>query len=337
MKNKILTALISIFIVVFVGFLVYTNLERPRILVLQSYYTDYSWVTDINKGILRILGGKPYSIRYFYMDTKRKPSLDYKIKTGQSARRMIDDWKPDVIIAVDDDAQQHVAIHYLNKPNINIVFTGVNATLKEYNYDTSKNTTGVLERIPFQEFREVFSSILPQDKNKIIHISDASTTSKYIHDELELVNWGRLKLIKSIQCETFDEWKNAIEIANNTADIILVTHYHTIKDNNGQVIKPKQIIEWTEPRLKIPDIGCWGFFVEDGGMMAVAVSPFEQGELAAKMTVKIVDGKVAPTSIPVLTSNQYIVYIREKSVKKRNFVMPKMLEAFAKATNNYYE
>jgi hypothetical protein len=31
-------------------------------------------------------------------------------------------------------------------------------------------------------------------------------------------------------------------------------------------------------------------------MMAVAVSPFEQGELAAKMTVKILDGGVSPKS-----------------------------------------
>ncbi len=337
MKKKILSALISVFIIGLVIFLIYTNLEKPRILVLQSYYTDYSWVNDINKGILRILGGKPYSIRYYYMDTKRKPNLEYKIKSGQSARRMIDDWKPDIIIAVDDDAQKHAAMYYINNPSVKIIFTGMNAETKEYNYDTADNVTGILERIPFQEFREVFSSILPLDKNRIIHISDASTTSNFIHDELKPVNWGRLQLIRSIQCETFDDWKNAIEIANNTADIILITHYHTIKDKNGSVIAPRKIIEWTEPRLKIPDIGCWGFFVEDGGMMAIAVSPFEQGELAAKMAVKIIEGHVSPKSIPVLTSNQYIVYIREKSVKKRNFVMPKMLEAFAKATNNYYE
>ncbi len=337
MKKKILSFLISIFIAGLIIFLISINLGKSRILVLHSYYTDYSWVTDINKGILRILGGKPYSIRYFYMDTKRKPAHDYKIKIGQSARRMIDAWKPDIILAVDDDAQKHVAMYYNNNPSINIIFTGMNATLKEYDYDKAKNVTGILERIPFQEFREVFSSILPQDKNRIVHISDASTTSKFIHDELELVNWGRLKLIKSIQCETFDEWKNAVETANKIGDIILITHYHTIKDKDGSVIAPKKIIEWTEPRLKIPDIGCWGFFVEDGGMMAVAVSPFEQGELAAKMAVKILDGGAAPSSIPVLISSQYIVYIREKSVKNRNLVMPKILEAFAKATNNYYE
>ena len=337
MKKKILIALISIFITGLIAYLINVNLGKPRILVLHSYYTDYSWVTDINKGLLRIIGGKPYSIRYFYMDTKRKPNLEYKIKIGQSARRQIDSWKPDIIIAVDDDAQQHVAMHYNNDPSIRIIFTGMNATLKEYNYDKAKNATGILERIPFQEFREVFSAILPVKKNRIVHISDASTTSKYIHDELETVNWGRLKLIKSIQCETFDDWKKAVDTANSIGDIILFTHYHTIKDRDGSIVTPRKVIEWTEPRLKIPDIGCWGFFVEDGGMMAVAVSPFEQGELAAKMAVKMLDYGMAPSAIPVLTSNQYIVYIREKSVKKRGFVMPKILEAFARATNNYFE
>lgn len=337
MKKKILFSLIFLSIASLLFFLISTNLSKPRILVLHSYYTDYSWVNDINHGILRILGGKPYNIRYYYMDTKRKPNVDYKLKIGQSARRMIDGWKPDFIISVDDDAQAYVAAYYKDHPTIKIIFTGMNATLKEYGYDKAKNVTGVLERIPFQEFREVFSSILPEGKNRIIHISDASTTSKFIHNELDLVNWGRLKLIKSIQCETFEEWKKAIDIANNSADIILITHYHTIKDHTGTVIQPKKIIEWTEPRLKIPDIGCWGFFVEDGGMMAVAVSPFEQGEYAGKMVLKILEGKEQPSSIPVVTGNQYIVYIREKSVMKRNLIMPKMLEAFAKATNNYYE
>jgi ABC-type uncharacterized transport system substrate-binding protein len=60
----------------------------------------------------------------------------------------------------------------------------------------------------------------------------------------------------------------------------------------------------------LPSIGGWGFFVEDGGMVSTGVSPFEQGEESAKMAVEIIE--------------------------KTKLKLPKVYEAFARATNNYY-
>lgn len=330
-------ALPFIFVVILISFMVVANLQKPRVLILHSYYTDFSWVRDINVGLMRELQKKPYSIRYFYMDTKRHPQEDYKQKMSGSARRMIDRWKPNVIIAVDDNAQKYVSLFYRNHPSIKIVYTGVNAKPSAYGFDKSSNVTGVIERIPFQEFREVFTQILPADKRRIVHISDGSPTSHHIHKELETVEWGDLKLVASIQCDTIDEWMAGIKRAHQIGDILLVTHYHTIKDRNGVIMKPRKVMEMTTPKLKIPDIGCWGFFVEDGGMMAVAVSPYEQGEVAARMTIDIIENGTKPKDIPMFTNSQYVVYVREKSVKEKNLTLPKMLEAFARATNNYYD
>jgi ABC-type uncharacterized transport system substrate-binding protein len=94
---------------------------------------------------------------------------------------------------------------------------------------------------------------------------------------------------------------------------------------------------WTAENVKIPDIGCWGFFVKDGGMMSIAVSPYEQGEEAAKMAVKIIEDKIPPNEIEVKINSLYVVHMRGDKLKERNISPPKMLEAFAKATNNYYE
>jgi ABC-type uncharacterized transport system substrate-binding protein len=337
MKQKILPILISIFIISLLVFLVKTNLGKPRVLILHSYALDFSWVADINEGILRELKKKPYSIRWHYMDTKRHPTVEYMEKAGVNARAVIKSWKPDIVLAIDDNAQKYVAAHFKNDPNIKIVFTGVNASVKTYGYDKAKNATGVLERIPFKAFREVFTQILPPGKNRIVHISDASTTSILIHKELEHVSWKPLKLVKSFQCETFDQWKQSIKKAHEIGDVLLITHYHTIKDKNGKTIKPTDIIKWTEPRLKIPDIGCWGFFVEDGGMMAVAVSPYEQGEVAAKMAVDIIENGTSPDKIPIKLNHQFVIYIREKGIKSRKIKLPNLIEAFARATNHYYE
>ncbi|RWX44594.1 ABC-type uncharacterized transport system, substrate-binding protein [Candidatus Electrothrix aarhusensis] len=336
-EKKIIALLTACFVTILIIFLVITNLSKPRIFVLHSYSLNFSWVKDINVGIERILKHKPYSIRWHYMDTKRNPSIEYKEKAGKIAVNAIKQWNPNIIIAVDDNAQKFVAAHFKNKKSISIVFTGVNASIKAYGYETAKNVTGVLERIPFEEFREIFVQILPKNKRRIVHISDASVTSKLIHDELTSVKWSPLNLVESFQCETFEDWKEVIRKSHKLGDILLVTHYHTLLDKNGKTVNPQDVLKWTTPRLKIPAIGCWGFFVEDGGMMSIAVSPYEQGEEAAKMTVRIIEENISPDKIGIKINNLYVVYVRGSSIKERGIKLPKMLRAFAKATNTYYE
>lgn len=333
--NQLLT--ITFFICLCV-FLVTGSINKPRVLVLHSYATDFSWVTDIDKAIARVLEKKPYSIRYHYMDTKRHPDAAFKQKAGLTARNMIASWKPNVIIAVDDNAHQFVCKYFINDPNINIVFTGLNGTPEQYGYDKAANVTGVLERIPYSALKEVFLQVIKTENRSIIHISDSSETSQYIHDELVSFDWAPLKLVDSIQIDTFEEWKQTLGEISDKADFLLVTHYHTIvrSDKDQTVVPPREIMNWTMQNTKMPTIGCWGFNVEDGGMMAVGVSPFEQGELAAQMAVDIIDNGKSPGEIPVKLNQLYVMYLRESGLKAHNVELPMIYEAFARATNSYF-
>ncbi|MDH5681503.1 MAG: ABC transporter substrate-binding protein, partial [Spirochaetota bacterium] len=328
-----------IFLIMASIFLVQGNLDKPRVLILHSYATDYRWVRDINIGLNRILADKPYAIRWHYMDTKRNPYKSYFKKAGQRARDMIDSWKPNVIVAIDDNAQEYAAKYYVNHPTIKIVYSGVNAEPSKYQYDKANNVTGTLERIPFKVFQKVFHQILPADKRRIIHVSDNSTTSKAIYQELEQIDWKKLKLVKSLKVDTFQQWKSAIKSAKDFGDILLITHYHTIQvsDTDRNIVSPSKVIEWTKKNSSLPQIGCWGFFVDDGGMMAVAVSPYEQGEDAAKMTVELIESGKAPKSIKQKKSKLFVISINECSLKKHQIKLPDMLEAFARATNHYIE
>lgn len=337
MKARIEKSLAFLFVGLVVVLLIGFNLNKPRIFVLHSYDLDYSWVRDINEGLNRVLKNRPYNIRYFYMNTKRNPGTEYKERTGESVTRMIREWNPDVLIAVDDDAQKFAAVNFIDDPKVRIVYTGVNAFAADYGYDRAKNATGMLERLPFRAFKEVFLQMLPVSRRRVMHVADSSSTSVYIQKEVEALDWSPLFLTETVLCDTVQDWDRAIERANNEADILFITHYHTIKDKNGVVIEPRKIIERTEPRLRIPAIGSWGFYVEDGGMMAVAVSPYEQGETAARMALKIIEDRVTPTDIPVQTSHLFLIYIREANLKRLNLEVPGLIEAFARATNHYVE
>lgn len=337
MKIQLEKLMAFAFVSMVVVFLIAYNLNKPRVFILHSYDTDYSWVTDINEGFARVLKNKAYNTRYFYMNTKRNPGVEYKQRTGETVVKMIRDWNPDILIAVDDDAQKFAARHFIDDPKIKIIYTGVNAFPEDYGFDKAKNATGILERLPFEAFKEVFVQILPPNRRKVMHIADSSSTSVFIQHEVEAYDWGPMVLTETILCDTMEDWDRAIDRANREADVLFVTHYHTLKDDKGIVIEPRKVIERMEPRLKIPAIGSWGFYVEDGGMMAVAVSPYEQGEEAARMAVRVIEEKISPREIPVQTSHLFVIYIREESIRRRNLQVPGLIEAFARATNNYFE
>lgn len=331
--------LVIIYVVCLCALLIAASSGKPRILVLHSYNTDFSWTVDINKGIEAVFEKKPYSIMYHYMDTKRHPDTGFKEKAGAAARKYIESWKPQVVIAVDDNAQEYVARHFKDVRNINIIFTGLNATPEDYGYDKAKNVTGVLERIPFHSFKDAFLQITSGKQNKrVYHISDSSESSIYIHDELMSFSWKPLTLVKSVQCDTFEEWKAAVKDASKKSDYLLITHYHTIARSAADhtIVPPSEVINWTMLNADIPSIGCWGFFVEDGGGMAIGVSPREQGELAANMALEIVENRRKPSQIPVVTNHLHEIYIRQSILKKYHFRLPSLYEAFARATGHYY-
>ena len=333
-KIPIILFLICAFI-----FFTYANLQKPRVLILHSYSTSFTWVRDINVGLQRVLSKKPYKIQYHYMDTKRHPEPEFKEKAANIAIQKINDWEPDVIITIDDNAQSLVAQKYTNDPKMKIVFTGVNAEPEAYGFDRAMNASGLLERIPFESIKEAFVQILPADRRRIVHYSDSSPTSQAVHREIDKFNWQPIKLVEHTQLETFEQWQEAISNANQKGDFLFITHYHTLRRSpeDATIVPPKEVMEWTMKHSPLPDIGCWGFYVDDGGMLALGVSPYEEGEVAAQMVVDILDHKKQPSDLGIKTSRLYVTYLRESRLKKYTVKLPKVYESFARATNNYYD
>lgn len=325
------------------GYFFLTSSHRKTLLILHSYGPDYAWVRDVNIGVKRVIRGKSsYNILWHYMDTKNHPDNEYKEKAGIIARRVVDYVKPDVVLAIDDDAQEYVMKHYLNRKDIQIVFAGVNAKATQYGYDKGTNVTGVLERIPYEgvktaiETQAIRRGLKPPYRT--IHISDQSIIVKYDDINLhEYKNWYPLELLPSTLVETFDEWKKAILESKNVADFILISNYRKVyKDQTKKEMVPfKEIMEWTFKHAPIPLIGVNGFVCEEGSAVSIATSPFEQGETSARMAIAILDGRVKASDIPIQNSPFPMVFMSEERLKIANLSFPQIYEAFARATNNY--
>ncbi len=340
--NQWRSFLISIFLLALSVFLIGYTMAKPRLLILHSYADNYPWVQGVSEGIHRGIDKKNYTIRWHYMDTKRHPSKDFKRRAGIQARRLIDKWDPDVIVAIDDNAQALVGKYYINKPNISIVFSGVGAKPEKYGYDKARNVTGILETIPFEALRDSMVQIhLSQGSKKPVryyHLSDDSPSGQSNRDQILGFDWKPAQRVASVMVHTFDEWKAHVQKANKQADFLLSTNYHTLlrTADGHQVVPAKEVIKWTEENVKVLTINPWGFYVKDGGMLSIGVSPLEQGQTAANMAIDIIDNKTPASTIPIQSTKQFMVYFRGSILKKRNVKLPVIYEAFARATDNFY-
>jgi ABC-type uncharacterized transport system substrate-binding protein len=345
-RTILVRVLMAVFIVGALAAFVVVNTGKPRVLVLHSYDTEYIWVRDINVGLSRALQGKPYTLRWHYMDTKRNPDEAFKQRAGILARRIIEDWDPTIVIAVDDDAQKYAVKVYANHPHIKIVFAGINGEIAPYGYDKANNVTGILERKQWRGVKNLIEETVrprvPADRPvKIAYVGDSSGSVKEDTKFLEEFDWKPFVLHRSRLVKTYDEWKAEVRRAEREADVLLTTNYRRIQVSEAdekKMVTPEELVKWTEENTpRVPVIGTNGFFVEDGGMMALATSPFEQGRVAGEMTIQILDKKVSPKSIPVQSTQQFISYMRADRMRQNDFKVPQVYESFSRAMNNYYE
>ncbi len=305
----------GLFVISSAYFLVRENISTPRILVLQSYGSDYSWTSNVDIGIKRILEKEStIGVRWHYMDTKNHPEEDYKKKIAVVSKQVIEQFKPNVIIAVDDDAQEYVAKYYNNDPKIKIVFAGVCATREQYGFDKANNVTGILERVPIEGLIDTLQLLSGYKKDiKIIHIGDFSETVRF-HDIFlhKYKNWKNVKILPSILVSTFDDWKNAIKKGGEVADYIIISNYRKIYKTQGSEAKvnPKEVMRWTMENSTAPIIGLNTFVFEDGASLAIATYPYEQGEVAANFAVQIIKNGVLP---PHTKTKHFIVGVDEAS------------------------
>ncbi|MBY0281752.1 MAG: hypothetical protein K2W94_06290 [Alphaproteobacteria bacterium] len=342
-KFKINKLLPFVATTVIFSYFVFFNMQRKTILILHSYHPEYSWVRDVNEGIKRVLKDQSFvNIRWHYMDTKRHPDTSFKAKAGAIAKKVIDFVRPDVLLAVDDDAHEYAAQFYKNNPNIKIVHAGINAPPERYGYDKANNVVGILERIPIQGIKNAIL-IFAKEKGlegpvRVSHVSDNSMVVQFDdHNMHASKDWDPLEFAPSFLVPTFDEWKKVILEADKHMDIMLVSNYRKMaySKTNPQLVPYKEVMRWAFENSPVPIIGINGFVCEDGAAISIATSPFEQGEVSIQMALDLVGGK-AIEDIPNEQTRQHIVIIDEARFKKSKIKLPNVYESFARAINKFF-
>jgi len=299
-----------------------------KVLLVHSYYSDYPWVNSITDGVKKGLEGSGAKLEIFYMDTKRKTGDDWKIESGKLAKQKVEEFKPDIIIPADDNAQQFFAKDYVGKQGINIVFTGVNADPAKYGYP-APNATGVIQKAIFIPSIELLLAIKP-DVKKIAVISDDGPTSDAILSYMKILK-APVEVVSYDQPSTFAQWKSLITKYQKTVDAIAVNLYQTVKKSGeSESLPQKAVMNWTMKNNNLPTIGFFTDAFDDGILCGIAESGEEQGFQAARIAAQILKGK-KPGDFKILIPTKGIVTVNLKTAEKLGMTVPfEILESASK-------
>jgi PAS domain S-box-containing protein len=274
------------------------NKHKKNVLILHSYNYGYGWTDSIMKGIEVVLPQQDYNLTVEYMDTKRYEELVYFQKLYDFYHYKFASKKFDVIICSDDNAFNFL-IKYKNDlfaPQTPVVFCGVNF-FQDADLKGRKDITGVVENYDIASTVEIIRQLHP-DLKEILVISDRTATgrSNTLKARKAMAEQFPQQKYTVVDDVTMDELRQILRRAP-AGTVVLYLGFAI--DKTGKAYAPlEQSLAMLSRSSKLPFYSVWEFTLESvvGGMIT---SGFYQGEMAARMAKRLLDGeKVA--NIPVL-------------------------------------
>ena len=265
-----------------------TILAAPfNVFVVMSYEQDNPWCQEIKNGIDSALTGDS-EITYFYMDTKiNRAGGQQKAREAFALYQKI---KPDGVITVDDNAQQMFVLPYLkNKVKTPVMFSGVNAEPEKYGYPAS-NVSGILERGHIRESIAFAKQLVPSI-NTIGFVASEGPSGRALLKQVD-----EESDTYSAKFTSFNLVKNTKELVslgdelNSRNDAIYTDSLVGLKDEKGTPYSHKDVLNLLSTIYDKPVIGANQYHVEQGALCAVIKTGQEQGETAAEMLLKAMQG-----------------------------------------------
>lgn len=283
--------------------------KGKKVLYIDSYHEGYAWSDGIMKGIKDVLGKSGVELKMHLMDTKRNGAPEFAAAAGEKAKAEIEAFKPDVVIACDDNASKHIIAKFYKDAETPFVFCGVNWDAGVYGYPY-KNVTGMVEVIGIREMLDLIKDITPA-KNIVALTADTETERKDIKYSQE--KFG-LKFDENF-VKTFAEWKEKFKEVQDKGDLLVLQTNAGINDWNDAEAKA-----WVMEHAKIPSVTSYAW------MMPYALIGYtklaeEQGEWAAQAALKILGG-TSPKDIPIVQNKKGGLYVNSKLAQKLNVKVP---------------
>ncbi len=277
----------------------------PRCLHVMSYHQGYAWNDGIEKGVEQGLAGK-CELRKFYMDSKRNTSPDFIRVKALEAKQLIEEFKPDIVIASDDNASTYLVKPYFKDAKLPFIFNGINWNAEIYGYPY-KNTTGMVEVAPTKEMLTI-ARRNASHINKIVFISDDVVTEHKDFRHYKRVYERQGITVVGVFVKTMAEWEKAF-VQAQSADFIILGNNAGINDWHKK--RAASHVEKYGKRLSMTTY-TW---MMPYSMLGVGKVAEEQGEWAAEAALAVLSGTKI-NNIPITLNRRWVYYQNKRLLKK---------------------
>ena len=303
---------------------------KKKVLFVNSYHKGYLWSDNIEKALFQTLNiiDKPdgsldsshsnVTLKVFRMDTKLNQSEAFMTQAALTAKTLIDEWQPDVVIACDDNASKYLIAPYYKDASLPFVFCGVNWDASVYGFPTN-NITGMIEVMPY---RHNIGLLKQYAKGSRVGYIGSNTFSErknidYVRDKENIV-FDDGKLV-----DTFDEWKKEYLRLQSSVDMLVWFNPIGIRgwDNT-------EAIAYIQENTRIPT-GTTSDHEIIYALIGTAKLAAEQGIWSGRAALRILAGE-PPSSIPVTRNRHTQVYVNQKLAQKLNITFTNELLSRAK-------
>ncbi|MBU0468288.1 MAG: ABC transporter substrate-binding protein [Candidatus Omnitrophica bacterium] len=304
--------------------------EQKKLLYVNSYNYGHSNSDDIEKGLLKALKIKVNSegsydtaqsdvqIKVVRMPTIFSDTEDLKVEAALSVKKVIDSWKPDIVVTSDYNAANYLIAPYYKNALIPFVFSGL-CSVDSINGLLAPNVTGIVKTLPILETIELLKTYAHGKRIGYIGARNQSN-EKYIQHNINVM---KIEYANGALVSNFDEWKQRYLELQKTVDMLLWFDPIDIAgwDND-------QANEFILAETKIPT-GCMSDKNIRYALLGKVNIAEEQGWLAGKTVLRILSG-TAPSDIPIATNKSSKILLNMQIAKSLGIKFP--VELIEKAT-----
>lgn len=266
--------------------------DGKKVLFVDSYHEGYAWSDSTLAGVQSVIDSSGAELRIVRMDTKRKKTDDDKLAAAEMVKRTIEEFKPDVVIASDDNASKFVIKPYFVGSSTPFVFCGVNWDASGYGFPAS-NVTGMVEVAAVDELFNFLGKLT--DGKRIGYIA-----AKVLTTEKELKNIEKtfgMKFSEVRYADTASEWQAQFKELQGKVDILLVGNAAGADGWDDDAMA-----RFVEQNGKVISGAIHGH-MKRFALVGYTKLGEEQGEWAAKTALRILDG-TSPSAIPIARNTQ---------------------------------
>lgn len=218
-----------------------------------------------------------------------------------------------------------------------LIFAGVNGDVERYGYQHATQVTGIFEHKNYAALAETLNAVNAASPAKAVAVqllNDDSPTAVAENPRYAAAHWGTLQWLPPRNVQTFAQWQAVVQEAATRDAMLLIANYQNLRDARGRLVPAGEVIAWTEQHSRHPALGAGTNYVADGGLMTLAISGTEQGQVAMGMVQQFFATGTMP---PTREAQQFLVGMNPALVRKRQLRLPAVYEAFAREVGRFME